>query len=65
MEKRMHYDERICNVDRGSFTPLVLTISGGIGPTANTFYKRLASLHVKNHMLKFSVGSGASYRSHY
>ena len=44
MEKRRHYDERIRNVDHGSFTPLVFTTSGGIGPTANIFYKRLASL---------------------
>ena len=44
MEKRRHYEERIRNIDHGSFTPLVFSTSGGIGPTANTFYKRLASL---------------------
>ena len=44
MEKRRHYDERIRVVQMGSFTPLVFSSSGGMGPSATMFYKRLASL---------------------
>ena len=43
-EKARAYEERIINVDHGSFTPLVFTTSGGMGPRAQVFYKRLAEL---------------------
>ncbi|KAG0702073.1 hypothetical protein GWK47_025170 [Chionoecetes opilio] len=32
------------NVDHGSFTPLVFTTSGGMGPKAKCFYSRLADV---------------------
>lgn len=35
--------ERICNVEHASFTPLVFTTAGGMGPSASTFYKHLSS----------------------
>ena len=41
-EKIRTYEERIRNVDQGSFTPLVFTTSGGMGPRARIFYARLA-----------------------
>ncbi len=41
-EKRRHYNQR--DVEHGSFTPLVLSTTGGMGRTATTFYKRLASM---------------------
>lgn len=41
-EKLRAYEERIQNVDQGSFTPLVFTTSGGMGPRAQVFYARLA-----------------------
>ena len=44
MEKRRCYDERIWVVEMGSFSPLVFSSSGGMGPSATTFYKHLASL---------------------
>ena len=43
-EKTRTYEERIQNVDQGSFTPLVFTTSGGMGPRAKTFYARLAEM---------------------
>ena len=43
-EKRRQYSERVNSVEFGSFTPLVFTIAGGMGPAATTFYKRLSSL---------------------
>ncbi|XP_050708600.1 uncharacterized protein LOC126993508 [Eriocheir sinensis] len=41
-EKNRAYEERIQNVDQGSFTPVVFTTSGGMGPRAQSFYARLA-----------------------
>ena len=44
MEKRRQYDERVREVEQGSFAPLVFATSGGMGKQATVFYKRLASL---------------------
>ena len=41
-DKIRAYRERIQNVDHGSFTPLVFTTSGGMSPSARSFYSRLA-----------------------
>ena len=43
-EKKRNYNERIMNVDNGSFTPLVFSIHGAIGRECKTFYSRLATL---------------------
>ena len=43
-EKKRTYEQRIREVEHSSFTPLVLSASGGMGTEANIFYKRLASL---------------------
>ena len=43
-EKRRQYDERVREVEHGSFAPLVFATSGGMGRQASVFYKRLASL---------------------
>ena len=42
--KKRSYEERINEVEGGSFTPLIFSTSGGIGRAADTFYKRLASM---------------------
>ena len=42
-EKRRAYEERVRNIEHGSFTPLVLAVTGGMGRSASVFYKRLAS----------------------
>ena len=44
LEKKRYYEERIREIEHGSFTPLVLSAAGGIGPVATIVYKRLASL---------------------
>ena len=44
LEKRRSYEERIREIEHGSFTPLVFSCSGGMGPLATLVYKRLASL---------------------
>ena len=41
-EKSRAYEERIQQVDHDSFTPLVFTTLGGMGPRAKSFYSKLA-----------------------
>ncbi len=43
LEKRRHYEDRVIQVEHGCFTPLVFSTSGGMGPSASVFFKRLAS----------------------
>ena len=43
-EKQRKFDERIREVEFGSFSPLIFSTSGGYGPIAQTVYKRLATL---------------------
>ena len=38
------YDQRIREVEHGSFSPLVFSTAGGMGPTASVVYKRIASM---------------------
>ena len=38
------YEQRILDLEHSSFTPLVLSSSGGLGPAATSTYKRLATL---------------------
>ena len=42
--KKSEYAERINNVDRGSFTPLVFTTAGCCAPECTAFIKRLCAL---------------------
>ena len=44
LEKRRHYEDRVIQIEHGCFTPLVFSTSGGMGPSASIFFKRLASL---------------------
>ena len=43
-EKRRTYEQRIHEVEYGSFTPLVMSATGGLAPAASVFYKKLASM---------------------
>ena len=42
-EKRRIYEQRIREVEHGSFSPLVFNTLGGFGPLATVVYKRIAS----------------------
>ena len=42
--KRRAYGQRIREVEHASFTPIVMSATGGLAPEATTFYRRLASL---------------------
>ena len=43
-EKRRAYEQRVLEVEHDTFTPLVLSTSGGWGPSATVAVKRLAGL---------------------
>ena len=42
--KRREYQDRILNVEHDSFSPLIFSTSGSMGPTASVVFRRLASL---------------------
>ena len=44
MTKRRNYGQRIREVEQGSFTPLVFSCHGGMGPECRQFFKRLCGL---------------------
>ena len=44
-EKRRAYEQRVLEVEHGTFTPLVLSTSGDWGPSATVAFKRLADLN--------------------
>ena len=43
-EKKRVYEERVREVEHGSFSALVFSTSGGMGPIATVVYQRLASM---------------------
>ena len=43
-EKKQAYNERVMQVEKGTFTPIVVSTFGGMGQEAELFHKRLATL---------------------
>ena len=43
-EKKRSYNERVIQVEKGTFTPMVFSTFGGMGKEADRFHKRLAEL---------------------
>ena len=41
MEKKRKYNERILQIEYGSFTPLVFSVNGGMGKEANKCYSQI------------------------
>ena len=60
LEKRRAYEERIREVEHGSFTPLAFSTSGGMGRAATTTYKHLARLLSDKWNSPYSVVMGCS-----
>ena len=52
-EKRRSYQQRILEVEHGSFTLLVFSATGGMGPAARVTYRRLASLLAEKRSLPY------------
>ena len=42
-EKKRSYNQRIMNVEHGTFTPLVFSVTGGEGPETSTYHRHLAA----------------------
>ena len=66
--KQTEYEERVLQSEKASFTPLIFTTSGGMGPMCTSLFKRLAEAisekklerysHVMNHIrtgLRFDI----------
>ena len=43
-EKKRQYNDRVMNVEAGTFTPLVFATNGGMSRECRLFYKRLAEM---------------------
>ena len=43
-EKKQMYNDRVLHVEKGSFSPLIFTTTGGMGPEATKFHKQVARL---------------------
>ena len=54
-EKRRAYEKRVVEVEHGSFTPIIMSSTGGWGPSAMIMYKRLTSLIATKHAAPYSV----------
>ena len=57
-EKKRQYEQRIREVEHGTFTPLVLSSTGGMGKAATVFYKRLASMLSEKRGIPYSKAMG-------
>ena len=53
--KRRHYEQRVTQVEHGSFTPLVFSTTGGLGNAADVTYKRLASLIASKREVEYAT----------
>jgi len=53
-QKRRNYEQRVWEIEHGSFAPLVFSATGGMAPTASIVYKRLASLLADKRQQEYS-----------
>ena len=53
-EKKRKYNQRVLQVEKGSFTPLIFTTTGGMGPEATRFHRRVAELIANKRNENFS-----------
>jgi len=67
-DKRRKYDQRICEVERGTFSPFIFSCCGGMGPAPTVVFKRIATLISEKRCHPYCqvlIGSNASYAIHY
>ena len=55
LEKKGEYERRVIDVKHGTFTPFVMSSSGGMGPSTTVSVKRLASLMAEKSETPYSV----------
>ena len=53
-EKKRHYNERVIQVEKGSFTPIVMSTFGGAGEEAEKHHKRIATLIAQKRNERYS-----------
>ena len=53
-EKKRAYSNRVNQIEKGSFTPIVLSTFGGSGKEAEKFHKRMATLIADKRKEKYS-----------
>ena len=54
-EKKRQYNERILEVEHGSFTPWAVTALGGMGREASKFYSRLSESIAERRKERYGV----------
>ena len=54
-KKKKQYNERIMQVEHGTFTPLVLFASGGMGRESRKFYARLSEMIAEKRKENYAV----------
>ena len=54
-EKKKSYNERILQVDHGTFTPIVLSATGGMGREAAKLYRRLAEMIAEKRRQPYAI----------
>ena len=53
--KKRAYSQRVREIEQGVFTPLVFSTTGGMGPKASVFYKRLADMLAWKQQKSYSI----------
>ena len=53
-EKKRHYNHRIMNIEHGTFTPLVFSVTGVMGKECSMFHKHMAEKISKKTEEKYS-----------
>ena len=53
-EKIRAYDERVREVERACFSPLMFAATGGMGPTATTVFRKLASMLAEKRSINYN-----------
>ena len=53
-EKKRAYNDRILQIEHGSFTPLIFSTLGGMSRECSTFYSKLADLFVERKSMDIS-----------
>ena len=54
-EKKKQYNERVLQVEHGSFTPLVMSATGGMGREGRKFYARLCEMLAEKRKQNYSL----------
>ena len=59
MLKRSAYNDRVMNIEHGTFTPLVFSLNGVMSPECERFHKQLASkIAERSHQMYSAVMNG-------